>query len=63
MCSSDLFVDMMNWMMNNWAKFSRECKIKTKIPTVGMFYGFREYLYGALLEKGQVDSERARNEF
>lgn len=54
---------MMNWMFTYWAVFRRECRLKTDIPTLGLFYGFRDYLYGKLLEEGRVEEEGSRNEF
>jgi len=47
----DTVVEMMNWMFNNWAKFSRECKLKPGLPTIGLFWGFRAYLLEKVLNK------------
>ena len=45
----DVILKMIDWMFGNWAVFSRECRIKSHIPTLGMFYGYRDYLYGKVL--------------
>lgn len=57
-------VEMMNWMFRNWAKFSRECRLKPGLPTVGLFWGFRAYLMEKVLNKvGEDDGRKAEDQF
>lgn len=58
-------VEMMNWMFNNWAVFQRECKLRPGLPTIGLFWGYRSYLYAKVLDKGAVSREggKAEDEF
>lgn len=58
-------VEMMNWMFNSWAVFQRECKLRPGLPTIGLFWGYRAYLYSKVLDKGAVSREggKAEDEF
>jgi hypothetical protein len=58
-------VEMMNWLFRNWAVFQRECKLRPGLPTIGLFWGYRSYLYSKVLDKGAVSREggKAEDEF
>jgi len=58
-------VEMMNWLFGNWAVFQRECKLRPGLPTIGLFWGYRAYLYSKVLDKGAVSREggKAEDEF
>ena len=58
-------VEMMNWLFGNWAVFQRECKLRPGLPTIGLFWGYRSYLYAKVLDKGAVSREggKAEDEF
>ena len=62
----DTVVEMLNWAFRNWAQFSRECRLTPSLPTVGLFWGFRAYLYEKVLNGGSVEREdggKAEDEF
>lgn len=56
---------MMSWMFKNWAIMRRENKkLNTTVPTIGIFFGWKDYLYGKLMSQGAPEvSGKPRDEF
>jgi hypothetical protein len=45
----DKTIQMINYLIEDWVKFSRAVRITTKIPTIGILWGFRDFIYGELV--------------
>lgn len=60
----DLVVAMIDWMYRNFARYKRECMpSKLNMPTIGMFFMNRGYLYERVVGSTAVIDEKDVNSF